>query len=258
MIGQKVAAIKMNEKDRKREKIRKAIKEGILTEIQGQALISKLTGKRLTSNERSYIYNLKQIIQRGEENLQRIEALKKLLRLLGINPYIGGTQNEVADRVCPECGNEMVYGYQNYYCKGKQEEYLAFFEDIPSLNCTECDNYLIDFETTIKILDELLEYMDKKVNQIQQRTIKKLDEKFRCPICHYKYLEEGKEEIYRFKRCNFNLVIRAVPVNKSCKQCDYFELALETEEAINELVDMVDNYLKLLRNSGWKTEKNES
>lgn len=258
MVKSKVVLIVKKEEEQKRKEILRAIDEGIITEIQGQALISKLAGKRLTTNERSYIYNLKQIIQRAEENWERVEAIKKLLQLLDINPYIGGTQNEMSDRFCPECGGEMVYGYQNYYCKGKQEEYLAFFEDIPSLNCTKCNHYLIDFETTIKKLDELLESMDKKVHQIQQIALKELVENLRCPVCNYKYLTQGKEEIYRFKRCNYNLVIRDVPVGKSCKQCDYFELTSEVDEAINELLEVIEAYLKLLRKSGWKTKKNKT
>lgn len=240
--------------DKRKEEVLQGEKEGIITSKQAKALLTKIEGKRLSTKNRTYIYSLKQIIERGEKNMERVEALKSLLLFLGIPPEIGQGKEQLAEKICYHCNTQTVCSIQHLY--RETPIYTLILEDIPVYDCPICDEFYLANDT-LKVEDQILKTINQEIKAIQEQSFSPPDEQQPCPVCHYKYLTPGKTEVYRFRRHEFHLILRDVPVHLSCPQCGYLFLHDKTTLAIEEIITLIHNLVPKLRTTGWRGSKND-
>lgn len=236
-------------RDKQKKKILESEKEDIITSKQAKALVAKVEGKTLSSKNRTYIYSLKQIIERGEKNAERVEALKSLLLLLGISPEIGRAKEQTAEKVCYHCNTQTVWSIQNLY--RKTPLYTIILEDIPVFDCPNCDNFYLANDT-LRIEDQLLQILNHSIKSIQEQSFPKSTKDQPCPVCQYKYLEQGQTEVYRFRRHEFHLIIPNISIPLVCEQCGYLLLHDKTIQAIKKVMETVHEFISKLRRTGWR------
>ncbi|MBN1328575.1 MAG: hypothetical protein JXA54_03790 [Candidatus Heimdallarchaeota archaeon] len=226
-----------------KEKVSRAKKLGLITELQKKALLLKKSNQQLPASERIALNvqnrNALRILRNTITNnppLRTKEIIIQILRVPVIQELIGEVDQEGI--LCHQCQKGIVIETTTSSWLSK-ENYTLILEHLPAKICTNhiCRETIFSSKT-MKAEANIVAKIEECLIQVKEVAFEKSQTIERqCPVCEQAVLTWNATITCKYSVPNlFHLKINEIPVKAKCPICSYSEAHPKIESLLKNLL----------------------